>query len=111
VRRLAFDAHETAEGLRRVWARLRGFPLPPTAAESVGRLRARVPAEGAERRFEGGHIKTVPGIVGDPAAPPKVAPGATTPAAPQQEPGGLDDLLKAKKRVWEERKGEQSDEP
>jgi hypothetical protein len=105
VRRLAFDARETAERLRTVWARLRGFPLPPPVKQTVGRLRARLPSEGAERRYEGGHIKTVPGVVGEPAAPTRPALPTAAPPSEKPEPsaGGLDDLLKAKKRVWEER--------
>jgi Mg-chelatase subunit ChlD len=115
VRRLAFDPHEAAGKARLVWARLRGFPLPPPApAEAVGRLRAR-PAEAAQaeragRRYEGGPVPAPPAVAGGPPRPPAAPAGQAPPAPEQTEPGGLEDLLKAKKRVWEERKGERSEE-
>ncbi len=107
VRRLAFDANETAEAARVLWARLRGLPLPPpqpTAA--VGRLRARqAPAAAPGRRYEGGRVTTAPVVVETPARPE--AGPAPQPEAPA---GSLDDLLRAKKRVWEERDKRKADD-
>ena len=40
VRRLAFDAEATAERAKYVWARLRGFRVPPPAEAGPSRLRA-----------------------------------------------------------------------
>jgi hypothetical protein len=122
VRRLAFDAEATAAKANYVWARLRGFPVPPPADSSpVLRLRARgeavTPGGRASRRFEGGPVAAAPGFAdaGGPARspprpgggpkPPEVAP---SPEAPQQA-ANLDDLLEAKKRVWEDRKKDKQD--
>jgi uncharacterized membrane protein len=122
VRRLAFDPDQVAERARYIWARLRGLPLPPPIqSEAVGRLRAR-PAvmagateERGARRYEGGLAQAVPGGV-DVTAPQRPvaqsrrpAPGATPgPAEPAPQPegqaGNLEDLLRAKKRVWEKDK-------
>jgi hypothetical protein len=118
VRRLAFDPDQTAEKAKYVWARLRGFPVPPPAQrEAVLRLRARpattvtaAPGERAARRFEGGPSYAVPGGI-DASEP--MRPQAPRPAAPAEnlgaaeapaQTGGLEDLLEAKKRVWEEKK-------
>jgi hypothetical protein len=119
VRRLAFDPDQAAERAKYVWARLRGFPVPPPAAkEAVLRLRARPGAattaagERGTRRFEGvpGHALPLGVDVTDPTRPapprPTTAPAAEMgpqPEAPAQA-GGLEDLLEVKKRVWDERK-------
>jgi hypothetical protein len=119
VRRLAFDPDQVAERSRYVWARLRGTPLPPpTQTETVERLRARPAAvsatgtteERAGRRYEGGVTYDVPAGV-DATAPARPAP-STRPAheqpgpmpQPEAQAGNLEDLLKAKKRVWEKDK-------
>jgi hypothetical protein len=121
VRRLAFDPEQVAERARYIWARLRGWPLPPPVqTEAVERLRSRPAAVGsaedrAGRRYEGGLVHDMPAGV-DATAPerpvaqgPRPAAGATPePAAPEPRPegqgGNLEDLLKAKKRVWEKDK-------
>jgi hypothetical protein len=117
VRRLAFDAEQTKEALWTTWARLRGFPLPPPVVKpEVERLRARtagvtVTPEKAGRRFEGAGGLDAPVVASatgpvrstTPARPATAAPGlAPEPETPVQE-GGLEGLLKAKKKVWEER--------
>jgi hypothetical protein len=119
VRRLAFDPEQTAEQARYVWARLRGLPVPPPAQrEAVLRLRARPgavttgPGGLAAQRFEGGPGYTLPAGVdaSDPTRPQAPRPVTRTEdMAPQietpvQEGGGLENLLEAKKRVWEEKK-------
>lgn len=73
VRRLAFDGKEVAEGAKRIWARLRGKPMPPPQPATLGRLRARVSGgegEKATRRYQGGPV-----IV---EAPKRVEPRAET---------------------------------
>jgi hypothetical protein len=124
VRRLAFDADATAEHAKYVWARLRGFPVPPPAqTAAVLRLRAR-PADAivsggrAARRFEGGPVSAVPGFA-DASAPDRPAPrrpaaGKPADLAPGQEAPApaaaesLEALQEAKKRVWDERKKDKS---
>jgi hypothetical protein len=115
ARRLAFDAEQTAEQARHLWARLRGTPLPPPQkSEVVERLQARPAAARAGRRFEGG-AAGVPAAADatapwQPAAParqaaqaPEIAP---TPEGEQAPAGGLEGLLKAKKKVWEKKDGD-----
>src|SRR5262249_51959293 len=116
MRRLAFDADEAAAKAKYVWARLRGFPVPPPAqATAVMRLRARGGVRGrgiASRRFEGQAASAAPGLAGSEAPrPSQPRPGERPPDVaprPEQAPqtANLDDLLEAKKRVWEERKKE-----
>jgi hypothetical protein len=110
VRRLAFDAKESAEAARVLWARLRGFPLPPPqASPALGRLRARAATEEkAGRRYEGARGVPVPGIAGAPAPARPAVPAQESAPQPEAQPGGLEELLKAKKRVWEERKADPS---
>jgi hypothetical protein len=117
VRRLAFDPDQVAENARYVWARLRGQPLPPRVqTDHVDRLQARpvlagsATSERAGRRFEGGEIYELPTGIdatgpGRPAAQgPRPTPRPTdTGPQPEAPEGDLGDLLKAKKRVWEER--------
>jgi hypothetical protein len=124
VRRLAFDPDQVAERGRYIWARLRGQPLPPPVqTETVERLRARPAAtvaaggtaERASRRYEGEVSYEMPGGV-DAAAPQRpTAPSPRAASRPTSEPtepgpqpeaqaGNLEDLLKAKKRVWEKEK-------
>jgi hypothetical protein len=117
ARRLALDPDQVDQKARYAWARLRGLPLPPvTQAEQVGRLQARPAAtaagtsERAGRRFEGGLSYDLP-TGADATAPGRPAAQAPRPAAqggelapqPEAPAGDLGDLLKAKKRVWEER--------
>ncbi len=106
ARRLTLDPAQAAEGFAHAWARLRGRPLPPPApAEPVARLQARPPAP---RRFEGGPAPALPAGA-DVTAPDRPAPPrpADAPPAPGPQPdapaGGLGELLKAKKKVWEDR--------
>jgi hypothetical protein len=121
ARRLAFDPDQVAESARYTWARLRGQPLPPPReSDQVGRLQARAPAaaagDRAGRRFESGPALDLPAGVDatapdrpasvprSPTRPPDSGPQPEAPAA-----GDLGDLLKAKKKVWEER--EKKDKP
>jgi hypothetical protein len=115
VRRLAFDAAETTEAARTLWARLRGFPLPPPQMTPVvTRLRARVTEASAlaSRRYEGSATTAPPGLL-DAGAPvqrtarPQAPSPESAPQQPEAQPGGLEDLLRAKKRVWEERDKEE----
>ncbi|MFO0881409.1 MAG: VWA domain-containing protein [Gemmataceae bacterium] len=102
VRRLAFDARETGEILSRLWARLRGFPVPPPTVASLGRVRARSPGVVPPVEYQ------APSPAGAPASAPRAS-GAPTP--PRKDPvadspsaGSLDSLLEAKKRVWDQKK-------
>ena len=117
ARRLAFSPNEVAEQSKYLWARLRGFPLPPPAQrEAVLRLRARPGApplagDRGTQRFEGTPGYALPGGINaaDPTQPQAPRPAARAeelgpqPEAPAQ-PGGLENLLEAKKRVWDEQK-------
>jgi hypothetical protein len=107
VRRLAFDPREAAENAAYVWARLRGRPVPPPQKKTtVERLQAKTP--GAGRRFEGVPGLEVPKPTATPSAP-RPAAGGVPEAKPQAaaEAGDvLDALAKAKKKVWEDKKGE-----
>jgi hypothetical protein len=114
VRRLAFDAREVAARFEALWARLRGFPAPPPlAADLPQRLQARrlpAPSALAARRFEGAATAYVPTIADASAPLPRVAPlrsglaESAAPGAPEAAPGDFADrLLKAKRKVWEER--------
>ncbi len=115
VRRLAVEPAQVAAKARNLWARLRGRPVAePAAPEFMARLQARKAQVGealggrAARRFEGG-----PGGLAPPGTEPPTVPApparpqpSAQPAAPQPEPEAGDyasRLLKAKKRVWEER--------
>jgi hypothetical protein len=116
VRRLAVEPAQVAAKVRDLWARLRGQPVGvPAAVEFMERLQARKAQVGegfvgrGARRFEGGPGGLAPAGT-DAAAAPRPLPGpppAAQPPAPQpSEPEAGDyasRLLKAKKRVWEER--------
>ena len=78
----------------------------------TGRLRARVPSadERGASRFEGIKTKDIPivtasGPIGPARRPDGPASQPLSPSAPDTptKPGGLDDLLEAKKRLWEDR--------
>jgi hypothetical protein len=121
VRRLAIDPEGVAGVAARAWARLRGQPLPPPREEFHDRLQSRKAAVGAElaragRRFEGAPGGLAPSVA-DPTAPlppTRPAAGPAPPAQgvpPQPEPEAGDfvgRLQKAKKKVWEERKKDES---
>jgi hypothetical protein len=118
VRRLAVEPAQVATKVRNLWARLRGQPVAePAAAEFMARLQARKAQVGeglggrAARRFEGGPSGPAPaGAEASSAPPPSAGPPPTAqPPAPQPEPEPGDyasRLLRAKKRVWEERNKE-----
>ncbi|MGL4549762.1 MAG: VWA domain-containing protein, partial [Gemmataceae bacterium] len=102
ARRLAFDRREAAEYAAYVWARLRGRPVPPPERRvAVERLSK---SAGGGRRLVGAAGATVPER---PAARP--AAGGVPEAKPQPaaEAGDtLDALARAKKKVWEDKRGE-----
>jgi hypothetical protein len=125
VRRLAFSPEETAAQAKYVWARLRGFPVPPPVQrEAVLRLRARpgvltTAGDRGTRRFEGGPAYALPGGIDAtdptrPLTPPRPAAVRAEELGPQPEApaqaGGLENLMEAKKRVWDERKKDRPDE-
>jgi uncharacterized membrane protein len=121
VRRIAVEPNEAIAWARRSWERLRGQATVTSApAEFIERLKSRkaqidesLERERAERRFD---VANAPA-----AAPPSSAvtpstePAAATPPAHEPKPGLAPDkaqpppedyasrLLKAKKKVWEER--------
>jgi hypothetical protein len=111
VRRLAVEPAQVAAKVRNLWARLRGQAVAePTHAEFMDRLQARwaEPGSRSARRFEGGPGGLAPTGADAAAAPPppagpRPAGQPSAPGQPEPEGGGLDQLLKAKKRVWEER--------
>jgi hypothetical protein len=120
VRRLAVDMGQVRVRAGNLWARLRGQPVAePARAEYMERLQARkaqvgegLAASRGSQRFEGGPVPSAPPAGDVPAAPPPAAGPrlAAQAPAPQPEPEEGDfagRLLKAKKRVWEERKKEE----
>jgi Mg-chelatase subunit ChlD len=118
VRRLAVDGKALVEKAALAWARLRGLPVAPSGRpEFLERLQTRqeqLAAGGrAGRRFEGapGSGGIAP-MIADATAPPSATPPpGTRPAAsqdvppqPEAQPGDFASrLLRAKKKVWEER--------
>jgi hypothetical protein len=116
VRRLAVEPAQVAAKAREIWARLRGRPVAePAREEYMERLQARKSEVGATlaegrsgRRYEGTPRVAAPPVADtsapfSPAVPPQ---SAAQPPAGQPEPEAGDfasRLLKAKKRVWEER--------
>jgi uncharacterized membrane protein/Mg-chelatase subunit ChlD len=115
VRRLAVEPAQVVAKARNLWARLRGEPVAERAAEEhTARLQSHgaqvgegLAEERAARRFEGGPGGLAPGGADAAAAPrPPTSPPPSQPSAPQPGPEAGDyasRLLKAKKRVWEER--------
>jgi hypothetical protein len=102
VRRIAFDANETAETLNRLWLHLRGLPIPPQTEKSADRLTAKA---GDARRYEG-----APGMTLPPQGPPRpVRPTAGgVPEAKAEEPAEdtMEALRRAKKKLWDKKEGE-----
>jgi uncharacterized membrane protein len=118
VRRIAVDPREVVGSAQNVWARLRGRAV--VAAETpqfMDRLKSRKAQVGeslekarAARRFEGAEAGPV---VAPPGADQATAPPARTPprrpqptVGPEKEAEAADAfsrLMRAKKRVWEER--------
>jgi len=112
IRRLSIDQQQWRAKLERAWMRLRGIPLPPPAPTSTGRLTTRA---GTGKTW----TPTSPSPIGGPVPRASGQPSFTAarpeppgkPAQPTEkkasvEPGGREDLLEAKKRVWKERGGE-----
>jgi hypothetical protein len=120
TRRLAVDVRQAATVAQNAWARLRGLPVAEPSREAyVERLQTRPAQAGtrAAQRFEGGWVVGGAPLGADATAPPRPpAPGArpaaqAPEAAPQLEPEAGDfagRLLKAKKKVWEERRDHSS---
>lgn len=122
VRRLAVNMDEVSDFCARVWARLRGMPLPPVLQSNVpARLGVRPVSAGlarperAGRRFESEGIAPAPGVV-DASAPglpkptkpgPAGKPGVPPPVQPEAQTGdAMDRLMKAKKRALQDRNKE-----
>jgi Mg-chelatase subunit ChlD len=117
VRRLAVDGKALVEKAAYVWARLRGLPILPSGRpEFMERLQTRQEQMAAGGRT-GRRFEDTPGsggigpTIADVTAPPPAAPGArpaaqqdVVPTQPEAEAGDFASrLLKAKKKVWEER--------
>jgi hypothetical protein len=126
VRRLALDPVEVRGQALRLWARLRGRSIAePEQAAYFDRLQSRKARLGEEAargraaaRFDAGAggAELPLGADATGPAPPAHVPGARPAAgpgvAPQPEPDAADyasRLLKAKKKVWEERNKEKPD--
>jgi hypothetical protein len=114
VRRLSVDSEKTGAVARRMWARVRGIPLPPDKPEVLERLQNRktqTAAALARQRFEAtGNLGSAPAgaDVAEPA--PGAPPAASRPDAPTAEPPAGDygeALLRAKRRG----RGEDKDKP
>jgi hypothetical protein len=118
VRRVAVDPSEAVGAARRTWERLRGRAAPASdTPQFLDRLKSRKAQVGeslekakATRRFEAAEgvapAEPVPGA-NQPAAPtPRTAPKPAPKLAADPEAAPADyasRLLKAKKKVWEER--------
>jgi uncharacterized membrane protein len=119
VRRIAVDPLQVTVAAQQVWDRLRGRrTTAERAPEFIERLRSRkaqvgesMQRERAARRFDAGDVPVAPpaGAADVPAAPsgpprPARPPASLGPQQPEQEPADFASrLMKAKKRVWEER--------
>lgn len=122
VRRIAVDPHEVAASAGRLWARLRGRAVAAEATpQFLDRLKTRKARIGetlertrAATRFEPAEAQAVAAPAGAdeavaaprqpvvrPKPPPQVAP-----EAPKEPEDFASRLMKAKKRVWEEREKE-----
>lgn len=119
IRRIAVDPHEVAEASKRLWEKLRGHPdKAPKAPEFFERLHSRKAQVGesleltkAARKFESSETATTAAplssatIESAPSAP-KAPPPPKMEIAPEKEKPADDfasRLMRAKKRVWEER--------
>jgi hypothetical protein len=123
VRRIALEPEAVQATAVKLWDRLRGRVAAPTEPQFLERLQSRKEQIGEAldktRRFEGGDRPPEPppgpeGTGGVPASLPR-SPAPTQPGlAPQKEEEKGDfasRLMRAKKKVWEERdKGQQAPE-
>jgi Mg-chelatase subunit ChlD/uncharacterized membrane protein len=125
VRRIAMDKGAIVERAALIWARLRGLPVAASGRpEFMERIQTRkeqaAASARAARRFEGGPVAG--GFVpsgADATAPPSASPPtpgarpaaqADAPPQPEDQPGDFASrLLKAKKKIWEERKKDKPD--
>jgi len=116
VRRLSVDSQKAGDFAWRMWARVRGIPLPPDKPEVLERLQNRKAQTSATlargragQRFEAtGNHGSAP--AGADAAGPAPTPVASRPNAPTPEPPAGDfgeALLRAKRRG----RGEDKDKP
>jgi hypothetical protein len=119
VRRIAIDPREVAVAVQRHWERLRGRAVVTAEGpQFLERLRSRKAAisesleraHTAARRFEAEEVPATtapPGAHEMETAPlrpaPRPAPTVRTETKPPDEADAMSRLLKAKKRVWEER--------
>ncbi|GIW82170.1 MAG: hypothetical protein KatS3mg105_3977 [Gemmatales bacterium] len=120
VRRIAIEPSEFAQAMARIWGRLRGQTAKDEATpEFFDRLKTRkdrleeeIRRTRAARRFEGDTAPTPPVPEAAPETPPPSRPASTpspptpqmAPEQPQDEPADFATrLMRAKKRVWEER--------
>jgi hypothetical protein len=119
VRRITLEPGKVLVAAQALWARLRGHAAAVATPQFLDRLQSRkarlgesLERERATRRFEG---EAAPGAAPPPAAsaqpapPPRPSPRPAEPKpAEQQEKGDYASrLLRAKKRVWEDRDKEQ----
>jgi uncharacterized membrane protein len=120
VRRIALDTHEIAGRFERIWKKLRGRALAPAAPAFLERLKSRkaevaqdLDRTHAARRFEApvavedmpapADATALESAPARPASPPK-----TETPAKEAEADFASRLMKAKKRVWEDRDRESS---
>jgi uncharacterized membrane protein len=115
VRRIALDTHEVAGRAKRIWEKLRGRALAPAAPAFLERLKSRkaevaqdLDRTHAARRFEAPvAVEDLPAPV-DATVAQAAAPRPTPPPKPEtttkeEEADFASRLMKAKKRVWEDR--------
>jgi uncharacterized membrane protein len=115
VRRIALDTHEISGRLERLWQKLRGRALAPAAPAFLERLKSRkaevtqdLDRAHAARRFEAPvAVEDMPAPVDatalQPAPTRPAPPPKTETAAKEAEADFASRLMKAKKRVWEDR--------
>lgn len=121
VRRIAIDAHDVARGMAIAWAKLRHQPIDASVVATMERLRAKKAEVDAEldigKRFEIDMSAAPPPTVIDEmekpshvGASPTVAggPPSLTPEQEQEAASYTARLLNAKKKVWQDRKSNQS---
>jgi hypothetical protein len=123
---VAVDTSEVKRAAGDLWARLRGLPVSEGRREEYfdrlrnrrDEVRAGLPVDRGARRFEasGTPPPTVPlagdaGPLAQPSAPPRPTPQSAPPpalGAPADPADALERLRRAKKKVWEERKDNES---
>jgi uncharacterized membrane protein len=114
VRRIALDTHEIAGRVERVWQKLRGRPAAPAAPAFLERLKSRkaevaqvLDRTHAARRFEAPvGVEDMPAPADATAvqqAPARAAPAPKTESPAETEADFASRLMKAKKKVWEDR--------